>query len=209
MLVDDHPMWRQTLKTVLEHDQFATVIAEASDGDEAIEKARVSSPDVIIMDMNLPTMNGVEATRGILSGCSQAKILVLSASGAQPDVLEAIKSGASGYLLKSAAADEVADAVRRVKRGEPVFTPSLAGLVMGEFRRLASGPRDDSELTPDENDVLSLISKGRKYHEIADELDVPVNMVQSHARSIHAKLQKRPSQPHAPKAKQKTVRKKK
>jgi DNA-binding NarL/FixJ family response regulator/predicted Ser/Thr protein kinase len=201
MLVDDHPVWRQALRAVLEQHRFAEVIAEASDGEEAIEKARVAAPDVVIMDMNLPTMNGVEATRRILADGAPLKILVLSASGAEPDVLEAIKSGASGYLLKSAAADEVADAVRRVKRGEPVFTPSLAGLVLGEFRKLVSKePDEETVLTPDENDVLKLLSKGHKYNEIADELSVPVRTVHTHARNIHAKLQLRPSRAKRPAA---------
>lgn len=138
MLVDDHPMWRDTLRKVLEHARVGTVVAEAPDGEEAIERAREAKPDLVIMDINLPGMSGIEAMRAMLVERPELKVLALSSSDERATVLEAVNSGASGYVLKTANPSEVADAVQRVHRGEIVFPPSLADLVLAEFRRLAT-----------------------------------------------------------------------
>ena len=148
MVVDDHPVWRSGIRTDLEQTGVGTVVAEASDGGEAIDVARDAMPEVVLMDLNLPTVGGVEATRRIVEESPHTKVLVLSASAEEFDVLEAVKAGASGYLLKSATTAEVADAVRRVRAGEPVFTPSLAGLVLGEFRRIATRTRRSPSSRP-------------------------------------------------------------
>lgn len=140
MLVDDHPLWRDTLRKVLEHDGAATVVAEASDGDEVLEIARATKPDVVIMDMNLPSMSGIEATRALLADQPQTKVLVLSSWDEKSTVLEAVEAGASGYLLKTAGSVEVADAVRRIYAGELVFPPAIAGVMLNEFRKLARKP---------------------------------------------------------------------
>lgn len=139
MIVDDHPMWRDSLRRVLEHMKIGSVVAEASDGGEAVKVAISVRPDVIVMDMYLPTMNGVEATRAILTEQPGAKVLVLSASDRKADVLSAVQSGVSGYLLKTANPSDVADAVLRVHRGEVVLPPSVADVVLAEFRRLSDG----------------------------------------------------------------------
>jgi len=141
MLVDDHPMWRETLRKVVEHSCPATVVAEAGDGPEAIEMARAARPDVVVMDMNLPTMTGPDATRGILAELPDTRVLVLSSSDEQRDVLEAVGAGATGYLVKTASPADVADGIRRVHENELVFPPALAGIVVEEFRRLAKGQR--------------------------------------------------------------------
>jgi DNA-binding NarL/FixJ family response regulator len=191
MVVDDHPMWRDGVRADLERDGAVEVVAEAGDGAEAVERARATRPELVVMDLNLPVLSGVEATRQIAEALPDVRILVLSASGEERDVLEAVKAGASGYLLKSATAAEVADAVRRVAAGEPVFTPSLAALVLGEFRRLADHDPAEPALTPREHEVLRLVAKGYTYREIAERLFISVRTAQNHVQNILSKLQLR------------------
>jgi DNA-binding NarL/FixJ family response regulator len=191
MVVDDHPVWRDGVRADLESAGAATVVAEASDGGEAIERAREAMPEVVLMDLNLPTVSGVDATRAIVEESPHVRVLILSASGEEADVLEAVKAGASGYLLKSTPAAEVAAAVRRIRDGEPVFTPSLAGLVLDEFRRVAAGDPTEPKLTPRENEVLKLVAKGYTYREIAEKLFLSVKTVQNHVQNILTKLQLR------------------
>lgn len=194
MVADDHQIWRDGVRADLERSGVADVVAEASDGGEAIVRAREAMPEVILMDLQMPTVSGVEAIRRIVEESPHIKILVLSASAEEADVLEAVKAGASGYLLKSSTADEVADAIRRVREGQPVFTPSLAGLVLDEFRRVSGGGHErqpEPKLTPRENEVLVLVAKGYTYREIAEKLYVSVKTVQNHVQNILTKLQLR------------------
>ncbi len=191
MVVDDHPIWRDGVKADLEASGTATVVSEAADGGDAIERARESMPEVVLMDLQLPTVSGVEATRQIVEESPHVKVVVLSASGEEADVLEAVKVGASGYLLKSSTSDEIANAVRRVRDGEPVFTPSLAGLVLSEFRRVATQDPAEPKLSPRENEVLKLVAKGYTYREIAEKLFISVKTVQNHVQNILTKLQLR------------------
>jgi DNA-binding NarL/FixJ family response regulator len=188
MVVDDHPLWRSGIRADLERAGVGRVVAEASDGGEAIDRAREAMPDVVLMDLNLPTVGGVEATRRIVEESPHAKVLVLSASAKEYDVLEAVKAGASGYLLKSATPAEVADAVQRVRNGEPVFTPSLAGVVLGEFRRIATRDPSEPKLTARESEILVLVAKGYTYREIAEKLFISVKTVQNHVQNILSKL---------------------
>ena len=192
MVVDDHPIWRDGVRADLERSGVADVVAEAADGGEAIELAREAMPEVILMDLMMPTVRGADAIRGILEDTPHVKILVLSASGEEADVLEAVKNGAAGYLLKSSTSDEIAQAVQRARDGEPVFTPSLAGLVLSEFRRVSGGDRPSSGqpgLSPRENEVLRLVAKGYTYREIAEKLFISVKTVQNHVQNILTKLQ--------------------
>lgn len=189
MIVDDHPVWRDGIRADLEGDGTATVVAEASDGGEAIELALTTMPEVVLMDLRLPTVQGSEATRRIVEDSPHVRVLVLSASGEEADVLEAVKAGAAGYLLKSSATREVVEAVRRVHAGEPVFTPSLAGLVLQEFRRLASADPAEPSITARENEILKLVAKGYTYREIAEKLFISVKTVQNHVQNILSKLQ--------------------
>jgi DNA-binding NarL/FixJ family response regulator len=188
MVVDDHPVWRDGVKNDLEASGRAVVVAEAADGGEAIERAIEVMPELVLMDLNLPTVRGVEAIRRIVEQSPHVKVLVLSASGEEADVLEAVKVGASGYLLKSATAAELADAVTRVRAGEPVFSPSLAALVLGEFRRMSVAATEPG-LTARETEVLKLVAKGYTYREIADKLFISVKTVQNHVQNILTKLQ--------------------
>lgn len=135
MLVDDHPLWRQTLRQVLEHKRIATVVAEASDGPEALELAASTKPALVVMDIDLPAMDGVETTRRLLADQHVLKVLVLSAFDERSRVVEAVRAGASGYLLKTASSEEIVDAVTRIQHGELVFPPALADVVLAEMRR--------------------------------------------------------------------------
>jgi DNA-binding NarL/FixJ family response regulator len=195
VLVDDHPVWRDGVRADLEGAGVAEVVGEASDGGEGIEVALTKMPDVVLMDLQLPTVSGVEATRRIVTDAPHVKVLVLSASAEEEHVLEAVKAGAAGYLLKSSTSVELADAVRRVHAGEPVFTASLAGLVLDEFRRVAaggeSGSNQEPRLTPRENEVLKFVAKGYTYKEIGDKLFISTKTVQNHVQNILTKLQLR------------------
>jgi DNA-binding NarL/FixJ family response regulator len=191
MVVDDHPVWRDGIKTDLEASGTAVVVAEAADGGEAIDLAREAMPEVVIVDLRLPTVSGVEAIRQIVEESPHVKALVLSASGEEADVLEAVKVGATGYLLKSATSDQIVEAVHRVRDGEPVFTPPLAGLVLSEFRRVAPAEPGEPLLTPRQNEILRLVAKGYTYREIAEKLFISVKTVQNHVQDILTKLQLR------------------
>ena len=195
VLVDDHPMWRDGVRSDLEASGTAEVLGEASDGGDGIDVALAKMPDVVLMDLQLPTVSGVEATARIVADAPHVKVLVLSASAEETDVLEAVKAGAAGYLLKSSSSEELVDAVRRVAAGEPVFTPSLAALVLDEFRRVSSGEEasrsSEPRLTPRENEVLKLVAKGYTYKEIGERLFISTKTVQNHVQNILTKLQLR------------------
>ena len=143
LVVDDHPMWREGVARDLDEAGYR-VVGTAGDGAAAVRVAAATRPEVVLMDLQLPQRSGVEATREILAADPTARVLVLSASGEDDDVLAAVKAGATGYLVKSASQEELVRAVGRTARGEAVFSPGLAGLVLGEFRRMAAGPEDDA-----------------------------------------------------------------
>jgi DNA-binding NarL/FixJ family response regulator len=193
MVVDDHPLWRDAVARDLAeagHD----VVATAADGAEAIRRAAATRPEVALVDLQLPAVSGIEVTRALTAADPPARVLVLSASGERQDVLDAIKAGATGYLVKSASREELLDAVRRTAAGDPVFTPGLAGLVLGEYRRLAAtGPARPGVETPRlsdrETDVLRLVAKGLSYRQIADRLVLSHRTVQNHVQRTLNKLQ--------------------
>jgi DNA-binding NarL/FixJ family response regulator len=189
MVVDDHPVWRDGVRADVERSGVATVVGEAADGGEAIEVCREAMPEVVLMDLRLPTVSGVEAIRRIVLESPHVKVLVLSVSGDEADVIEAMKAGATGYVLKSASSAEVLEAVKKVHQGQPVFTGSLAGLVLEEFRRLAKGDSTEPRLTSRENEVLRLVAKGYSYGEIARKLFISTKTVQNHVQNILTKLQ--------------------
>jgi DNA-binding NarL/FixJ family response regulator len=193
MVVDDHPMWRDAVVRDLGaagHD----VVATAADGGEAVRRAPAARPEVVVLDLQLPVMSGVEVTRALVAADPTVRVLVLSASGEHADVLEAVKAGATGYLVKSASSEELLAAVARTALGEAVFTPGLAGLVLGEFRRLSvepvarSGPAAP-RLTERETEVLRLVAKGLSYKDIAERLVLSHRTVQNHVQNTLNKLQ--------------------
>ena len=197
LVADDHPLWLSALERDLTGNGL-TVVATAADGPATVRRARATRPDVLVLDLNLPGMRGDEVCRAL--GDLPTRVLILSASGEQHDVLAAIKAGATGYLVKSASAAEIVDAVRATARGEAVFTPGLAGLVLGEFRRMATEPdptpeaaapgpqRPIPELTARETEVLRLVATGMSYKEIASELFLSHRTVQNHVQNTLGKL---------------------
>jgi DNA-binding NarL/FixJ family response regulator len=190
MVVDDHPIWRDGVARDLSERGFE-VRATAGDADAAVRIARAVRPDVVLMDLNLGEASGVTATGHITGELPQTRVLVLSASGEHADVLEAVKAGASGYLLKSASVEELVDAVTRTASGDAVFTPGLAGLVLGEYRRMAADPepRNQPQLTDRETDVLRLVAKGMTARQIATRLVLSHRTVENHVQSTLRKLQ--------------------
>ncbi|MGH3437704.1 MAG: response regulator [Sciscionella sp.] len=190
MVVDDHPMWRDGVARDLAEHGFQ-VAATAADAESAVRIAVAVRPDVVLMDLNLGAGSGVAATTEITRVLPQVRVLVLSASGEQDDVLEAVKAGASGYLMKSASVGELVDAVRRTAVGDAVFTPGLAGLVLGEYRRMAAGGGDENtpRLTDRETEVLRLVAKGLSARDIADRLVLSYRTVENHVQSTLRKLQ--------------------
>lgn len=192
MIVDDHPMWIEALSEDLAEAGF-TIVATAGSGAEALARARASRPEVLVMDLQIPTPDGATCTEILCKEFPQLLVLVVSASGERGDVLRAVKAGAKGYLVKSASPSELIDGVRRTARGDAVFTPGLAGLVLGEFRRMVTHPGVSNDpgpvLTQREIEVLRLVAKGRAYREIADELYVSHRTVQNHVQNVLRKLQ--------------------
>jgi DNA-binding NarL/FixJ family response regulator len=191
MVVDDHPMWREGVARDLT-ERGMQVVATAPDADAAVRIALAVRPMVVLMDLNLGATSGVTAIAGILEKLPDTRVLVLSASGEHADVLEAVKAGATGYLVKSAGVEELLAAVRRTAEGFPVFTPGLAGLVLGEFRRLASEPAGAEEppvLTERETEVLRLVAKGMTARQIGERLVVSHRTVESHVQNTLRKLQ--------------------
>jgi DNA-binding NarL/FixJ family response regulator len=191
MVVDDHPIWRDGVARDLAENGF-DVRATAADGAAAIRISRAVRPDVVLMDLNLGETSGVDATREITAALPETKVLVLSASGEHSDVLEAVKAGASGYLVKSASATELVDAVLRTAAGDPVFTAGLAGLVLGEYRRMADSPSEGPpppQLTERETDVLRFVAKGMTARQIAEKLVLSHRTVENHVQSTLRKLQ--------------------
>ncbi|GHJ05675.1 DNA-binding response regulator [Micromonospora humidisoli] len=198
MVVDDHPMWREGVARDLT-EAGHLVVATSGEGRQAVRVAAAARPDVVVLDLQLPDISGVEVIQGLRAALPRVRVLMLSASGEQQGVLDAVKAGATGYLLKSAAPAEFLDAVRRTAAGEPVFTPGLAGLVLGEYRRLAAdppaggtgddGPGAAPRLTERETEVLRLVAKGLSYKQIAGRLGLSHRTVQNHVQNTLGKLQ--------------------
>jgi len=192
MVVDDHPMWRAGVARDLAEAGYE-VVATTGEGHQAVRIAGATRPDVVVLDLQLPDISGVEVIHGLVAALPGVRVLMLSASGEQQSVLDAVKAGATGYLIKSAAPQEFLAAVERTAAGEAVFTPGLAGLVLGEYRRLAAEPARDEQgapkLTERETEVLRLVAKGLSYKQIAERLGVSHRTVQNHVQNTLGKLQ--------------------
>lgn len=191
MVVDDHPIWRDAVARDLADDGF-TVVATADGVASARRRAEVVKPDVVLMDMRLGDGGGAQATAEVLAVSPSTRVLVLSASDERDDVLEAVKAGAIGYLVKSASKTELGEAVRATAAGRAVFTPGLAGLVLGEYRRIARAPGSGSDtprLTERETEVLRYVAKGLSAKEIAAKLSLSHRTVENHVQATFRKLQ--------------------
>jgi DNA-binding NarL/FixJ family response regulator len=189
MIVDDHPIWRRAVERDLGDAGFE-VVAAVGDGESAVRIAPATRPDVVLMDLQLPGMTGVEETAQLVRVDPAVRVMMLSTSGEDTDVLAAAKAGARGYLVKSAAAEELIDAVRRTAAGEAVFSPGLAALVLGEFRRMSTQPDDGGpQLTARETEILRLVAKGLTAKQVAERLVLSHRTVQNHVQNTLRKLQ--------------------
>jgi DNA-binding NarL/FixJ family response regulator len=196
LIVDDHALFRRGLEIVLASESDIEVVGQAGDGTEAVERAGEALPDVVLMDVRMPRSSGIEACRAIKDVAPSAKIIILTMSDEEEDLFEAIRAGASGYLLKDIPLDEVCDAVRAVHGGQSLISPAMAGKLLTEFAALAKRDQEEPpqqvpapKLTDREMQVLKLVARGMNNRDIAKELFISDNTVKNHVRNILEKLQ--------------------
>lgn len=191
IVVDDHPMMRQGLRALVASVPDLEVVGEAGDGDAACREARLVRPDVVVMDLNMPGTNGIEATRAIVAAVPQTKVLVLTMFEDNESVFAAMRAGASGYLVKGAGQGEILRAIRSVAGGEAIFGPGVARRMLDFFARGGRPPADlppFPELTEREREVLHLIAAGHANQAIARRLVISPKTVSNHISAIFAKL---------------------
>ncbi len=183
LIVDDHPVVRDGLKGMFAGEPGFTVVGEASDGDEAVAKAAVLQPDVVLMDLRMPGTGGVEAIEMLAQRGIESRVLILTTFDTEADVLPAIEAGATGYLLKDAPRQELLRAVRAAAKGEAVLSPAIATRLLGQVRRPAGETVSEREL-----EVLRLVARGSTNRETADRLFISEATVKTHLLHIYAKL---------------------
>ena len=192
LIVDDHALFRRGLQMVLASEPDIEVVGEASDGAEAVERAKALRPNVVLMDVRMPKRSGIEAASVIRDELPEAKILMLTMSDEEADLYEAIKAGASGYLLKEISIEEVPDAIRSVWAGQSRISPSMASKLLSEFAAMSQRGGDSkgagAQLTPREMQVLKLVAQGLNNKDIAEKLFISENTVKNHIRNILDKL---------------------
>jgi DNA-binding NarL/FixJ family response regulator len=182
VLADDHPIWRRGVRADLGENFH--VVAEAGTADEAIEAVHTHHPDLVVCDLNMPG-GGIKVARA----CGEeTAIVMLTVSEAERDLLDAVAAGAQGYLVKSTPPDELRNALWKAAHGEPVFSPALAGLLLGEFRRMAKDAGPVQPLSDREREVLQYVARGHTYKEIGEELFIAEKTVENHVRNILNKL---------------------
>jgi two-component system response regulator NreC len=191
LLADDHRMMREGIRAILERDPDINVVGEAADGREAVELATRLNPHVVLMDVSMPMLNGIEATRQIKRDCPATQVLILSVHESEDYVAQLLSAGADGYIIKRASADELISAIHAVNRGEAFLHPTIAKVVIRDYvRRLDSGQGIGARdvLTAREREVLQLIAEGYTNREIADILHLSIKTVQNHRSKIMNKL---------------------
>lgn len=191
LLADDHPLFRSGLSSLLGQQPDFEVVGEASNGEEALQKTRELMPDLILMDVYMPGMGGLEATRRLKQSLPYVTIIMVTASEDDKDLFESIKAGAQGYLLKNLDPDEFFRTLRGVCRGEAPISRTTATKILGEFARLsrrAREPRPHESLSPREREVLERLTKGKANKEIAASLGISENTVKNHLKNILEKL---------------------
>ncbi|HYU02291.1 MAG TPA: response regulator transcription factor [Jatrophihabitantaceae bacterium] len=189
MIVDDHPIWRDALERDLSGAGYE-IVGAVGDGESAVRIAAAVRPDVVLMDLQLPGISGVQAASELVKQDPGIRILMFSASGEDSDVLAAVEVGARGYLVKSARTAELLEAVRRTVAGDATFSPGLAALVLGEYRRIARDePTTTTMLTEREIEILRMVSTGLTARQVAERLVVSHRTVQNHIQNTLRKLQ--------------------
>ena len=183
VVADDHEIWRSGLRADL--GETFHVVGEAADADEAIEVIGRTRPDLVVCDLNMPGGGGIKVAR---TCGEQTPIVMLTVSEAERDLLDAVAAGAVGYLVKSTPSAELRTALWKAARGEPVFSPSLAALVLGEFRRMSKGQGGAQALSEREREVLQHVARGRTYRQVGEELFIAEKTVENHVRNILGKL---------------------
>jgi DNA-binding NarL/FixJ family response regulator len=194
IIVDDHALFRRGLEMVLENEADIEVVGEAHDGQQAVDRTSELMPDVVLMDVRMPRRSGIEATQRIKELMPHVKIVVLTNSDEEADLYEAIKAGASGYLLKEISSEEVADAIRSVVQGHSRISPAMASKLLSEFQAMSKRTDDRQPLAPPklterELQILRLVAKGLGNRDIAQQLFISENTVKNHIRNILEKLQ--------------------
>jgi DNA-binding NarL/FixJ family response regulator len=183
VVADDHPIWRSGVRTDL-GDNFI-VVGEAADAKQAVEQIRHHKPDLVLCDLHMPEGGGLRVARE----CGEmTAVVILTVSEAERDLLDAVAAGAVGYLLKSTAADDLRVALWKAAHGEPVFSPSLAALVLTEFRRVKKADQSSEGLSEREREVLQYVARGLSYKDIGEELYISAKTVENHTRNILRKL---------------------
>jgi DNA-binding NarL/FixJ family response regulator len=196
LVVDDHALFRRGIVSVLTNQEGIKVVGEAVNGLEAIKKARETVPDVIVMDLNMPVCNGLEATQTLQAQMPQIKILILTVSDSEADLFNAVKFGARGYLLKNVDPGELVQYIFHVSQGGVIISPLVATDLLTEFKRLTgagagaaeTNRAQDAVLSPREEEVLQLVARGDTNKQIAETLSISDNTVKTHLRNIMDKL---------------------
>jgi len=194
LVVDDHTLFRRGIAAVLASEESLEVVGEATDGLEAIEKAREIAPDVILMDLNMPHCSGLEAIQALQTEMPQVNVLVLTVSEEEADLFAAVKFGATGYILKDTEPEELIHAILHIAQGGVIISPLMATKLLTEFKDLTAGVEREpieeanADLSPREGEVLQLVAQGATNKEIADSLFIAENTVKTHLKSIMEKL---------------------
>lgn len=189
VLVEDHQIVREGLRALLDGCDDVQVVAEASEGTTGVEIAKQHRPDVVVMDLNVPGLNGVDATKAIRQALPDTRVLILSMYSTEEHVRPAIRAGAGGYLLKGSGLSDLVAAIKAVASGNAFFSPEVAKIVLDDSRGAASGAeRGAAELTPRERQVLELVAEGQSSPEIAKTLGLSVKTIEGHRGRIMAKL---------------------
>jgi DNA-binding NarL/FixJ family response regulator len=190
LIADDHPLFRQGLRTAIDSDLGFEVVGDAATGTEAVARALELQPDVVVMDVQMPERNGIEATRDIVTQSPHIGVLMLTMFEDDDSVFAAMRAGARGYLLKGSDHDEIVRAIRAVNSGEAIFGPAIATRLMAYFSASAGGPAQAfPELTAREREVLELIAQGHSNAAIAQQLVLSQKTVRNHVSNIFTKLQ--------------------
>jgi len=189
-LADDHTILRAGIRALLENEPDMVVVGEAEDGRSAVKLACQLLPDIVLMDIAMPLLSGLEATRQIRHDCSQVKVLLLSMHDNEDYIRQALANGAMGYILKDAAAHELLDAIRAVQRGEAVLSPAVTRLVIEDYLRWGDLQKDHSSdgLSPREREVLQLIAEGYSNRQISEIMSISIKTVQTHRMNLMSKL---------------------